>query len=95
MAPPAERIPHRSVADPTLVRHEGRWYLYPSCGQLWTSADDGGTWTRAKTNLTKPGHAPAAVRHGKTWYYMPDTTGELLSADAPEGPFHSLGTVGV
>ena len=95
MAPPAERIPHRSVADPTLVRHEGKWYLYPSCGQLWTSADDGGTWTRAKTNLTKPGHAPAAVRHGRTWYYMPDTTGELLSSDAPEGPFRRLGTIGV
>ena len=41
--PEGERVPHRCLADPTLLRENGKWYLFPSCGQLWRSDDDGGT----------------------------------------------------
>ena len=63
--PPGERVPHRCLADPTLLREGGKWYLFSSCGQIWRSDDDGGTWRKVEgSGLTKPGHAPTAVKHG-------------------------------
>ena len=94
--PKGERVPHRCLADPTLLRENGKWYLFPSCGQLWRSDDDGGTWRKVEgTGLVKPGHAPTAVKHLGRFLYMPDTTGEMWSASTIEGPYTRIGVIGI
>ena len=35
-------LPHpdyRSISDPSVMLHDGRWYLYPSYGMTWVSED--------------------------------------------------------
>lgn len=34
---------YRSISDPTVFYHEGKWYLYPSYGMAWVS-EDFATW---------------------------------------------------
>jgi hypothetical protein len=34
----------RELADPVVLWHDGKWYLYPSGDMAWVSADQGATW---------------------------------------------------
>lgn len=81
----------REVADPTLLRHDGNWYVYPSCRQLWRSSDDGATWEHLETGITNEvGYAPTVVRHDGRFLFMTQRA-ELWESREPEGPFRRLG----
>ncbi len=87
--------PHRQVSDPNLVRADGAWYLFPSAGFVWKSGDDGGNWKDVPNPDGFAGHGPGAMRHRGKWYYIPNTDGELFVADRAEGPYRSLGRIGL
>ena len=87
------RTPHRQVSDPTLYRENGKWYVYPSAGLMWSSADDGGTWRKGPNPDGLQGHGPTMVKHRGRYFYMPDVEGTVYVASSPEGPWARLGTI--
>ena len=80
----------REVADPAVLVEGNTWYLYPSCGLMWSSTDCGGTWTHIPVQ-EKGWYAPAVAKcRGK--YYLVETGGQPLKvSDSPTGPFKKLG----
>ena len=80
---------YRELADPTVFAEGGTWYLYPSCGLMWTSDDCGGTWRHVPLQ-SRAGYAPTVAKfRGK--YYFCDSGGALGVSDSPVGPFKTLG----
>ena len=39
---------YRTVSDPTVFYHDGKWYLYPSYGMAWVS-EDFANWKHVRT----------------------------------------------
>lgn len=84
---------YREAADPSVLYHEGKWYLYPSCDMAWVSADFV-TWEHCPLNLRNIGYAPTIVRHGEKFLLTAsDEEARLYVADDPLGPFTLLGQV--
>lgn len=63
----------RELADPSVLYHEGQWYLYPSCGMAWVS-EDFVTWQHRKMNLYDLGYAPTIVAHRGAFYLTASST---------------------
>jgi len=80
----------REMADPTVIRFRGRWYLFPSCGMLWHS-DDMVNWTYHRIEPHDPGYAPTVVQKGD-YLYLTAGTDKLWRAMEPFGPWELLGT---
>ncbi len=59
---------YRETADPTVLYHEGKWYLYPSCGMAYVS-EDFVTWQHHPTEPPDVGYAPtvAVFRVRREW----------------------------
>jgi xylan 1,4-beta-xylosidase len=79
----------RELADPTVVWHQGRWILYPSCAMAWVS-DDFATWYKHPVSPSDVGYAPTVVQHGDRWLLMACRSQVYAAAD-PLGPFAPLG----
>lgn len=84
-------LPHdfRETADPSVLYHEGRWFLYPSCGMAWVSADFQ-TWEHHRLEPYDAGYAPTIVKHGDRFLLTACGAG-IFSAPTPLGPFTALG----
>ncbi len=80
---------YRELADPSVLYHEGRWYLYPSCGMAWVT-EDFQTWTHHRIEPFDIGYAPTIVRHGDRFLLTACQAG-IWSAPTPLGPFTQLG----
>jgi hypothetical protein len=82
--------PHfRETADPTVLYHAGKWYLYPSCGCAYVS-EDFITWKHRRMEPYNPGYAPTVVEHrGK--FYLTACQAPVYIADNPLGPFAAIG----
>ena len=52
----------RETADPSVLYHDNKWFLYPSAGMAWVS-EDFTTWKHVKMNLYDIGYAPTIMRH--------------------------------
>ena len=79
----------RELADPTIRVEGNRWYLYPSCGLMWTSEDSGGTWRHVSVEKESD-YAPDVIKfRGK--YYLMHSHGALQVSDSPTGPFEVVG----
>jgi xylan 1,4-beta-xylosidase len=79
----------REMADPTVLFHKNRWYLYPSCGQAWTS-DDFVTWDFHPIEPFVPGYAPTVVEAKDGTFYMTACCGSMWRARDPLGPWEAL-----
>lgn len=79
----------RETADPSVLYHDGRWYLYPSCGMAWVS-EDFRTWTHHRLDPYDAGYAPTIVRHRDRFLLTACGAG-IFSAPTPLGPFSPLG----
>lgn len=81
---------YRSISDPTVFFHGGKWYMYPSYGMAWVS-EDFEHWKHIRTSPYHPKYSPAITewKDGKfllTAWYCP-----LYVSDSPVGPFALLG----
>ncbi len=82
---------YRETADPTVLYHEGKWYLYPSCGMAYVS-EDFVTWQHHPTEPPDVGYAPTvAVFRDK--FLLTALCAPMFQADNPLGPFEDIGPV--
>ena len=58
-----ERRDYREAADPSVLWHDGKWYLYASCGMAWQSSDFV-SWEYCPMNVCDIGYAPTIMAHG-------------------------------
>ena len=71
------------VADPFVVRHEDRWYMFIEVLNLVTqqgdiglaTSADGLTWDYEQIVIDEPFHMsyPSVFQHAGTWYMLPET----------------------
>ena len=84
---------YRSISDPSVLYHEGKWYLYTSYGMSWVS-EDFINWKHYHTdpynNNHKPNYSPCVVPF-KGRYLMTSHTNGLYIGDSPIGPFEYMG----
>ena len=76
----------RSIADPTVLRFQGKYYLFLSGGMVWSS-DDLVHWKHQPATMP-PGRratAPAAFEYQGYVYLTGNDTG-LFRARQPGGP---------
>lgn len=80
---------YRSISDPTVFYHGGKWYLYPSYGMAWVS-EDFANWEHVRTEPYCPKYSPTIIPWGDkfllTAWFCP-----LYESDSPTGPFRELG----
>ncbi len=81
----------REMADPSVIFHEGCWYLYPSCGMLWRSMDFV-NWEFIPIAPSDIGYAPTVTKHGSV-FLMTACCNEMWTAPHPEGPWVRLGKI--
>lgn len=80
---------YRSISDPTVLYHEGKWYLYPSYGMAWVS-EDFVSWKHYRTEPYCPKYSPSIVKW-KDKFLLASWKCPLYTADTPLGPFELLG----
>ena len=80
---------YRSISDPTVFYHGGKWYLYPSYGMAWVS-EDFQNWKHHRTDPYCPKYSPTIVPW-KGKFLLTSWNCPLYLADNPLGPFELLG----
>ena len=81
---------YRSIADPSVLLIDGKWYLYPSYGMTYVS-EDFVNWKYVPCNIpSTPGYSPAVVEYGGR-YWMTRHSEGLYVSDTPTGPFEDVG----
>ncbi len=84
----------REMADPTVIRFENRWWLFPSAGMLWHS-DDMVNWAHHPVEPFDPGYAPTVAVKGE-WLYLSASwdASAIWRARHPLGPWEKIGEKG-
>lgn len=82
----------REMADPSVLFHDGAWYLYPSGGMAWVS-DDFVTWRHEVMNVSDIGYAPTIMALRGRFYMTASEGAPLYVADAPLGPWRVVGPI--
>jgi len=86
-----EQADFRETADPSVIWHDGRWYLYPSAGMAYVS-EDFVTWRFAPMNIYDVGYAPTVMEHRGAFYLTACGAG-LYRAVTPLGPWDDKGPI--
>lgn len=80
---------YRSLADPEVIRWNGKWYMFPTYRLAYVS-DDMVHWRNLPIEPNDVGPAPTVMLY-KGRCYLSGGDGPLYVGNTPEGPFHSLG----
>lgn len=80
---------YRSISDPTVFYHDGKWYLYPSYGMAWVS-EDFQNWKHVRTEPYCPKYSPCIIPW-KDKFLMTSWVSPLYVSDSPLGPFEEMG----
>ncbi len=81
-----------SLADPTVIRHEGLYYLFVTSSQAWVSADLV-TWERKTVDLPARVIGPSLVGHGGMFYLSGNGGVGMWTAPHPLGPWTKAGEI--
>lgn len=81
---------YRETADPTVIYHNGKWYMYPSCKMAYVS-DDYITWKYVDIKPSDIGYAPTVVEHNGKFLLAATHCEDLYISDSPLGPFECIG----
>ncbi len=85
-----EDVPdYRSISDPSVLYHEGKWYFYPSYGMAWVS-EDFVNWEHVRTKPYNMKYSPVVVPF-RGRYLMTSHSHGLYEANSPLGDFNFLG----
>lgn len=89
-APEKDYLDHRSISDPSVIYHDGKWILYPSYSVVYVT-EDFVHWEHVDIGTPKLNYSPAVVEFRGKWYINGHNQSELYVADSPLGPFKLLG----
>ena len=80
---------YRSIADPSVLYYDNKWYMYPSYGMCFVS-EDFATWKHIRTEPYDMMYSPSVIPYdGK--FLMTSSSHGLYIGEAPTGPFEYLG----
>ncbi len=80
---------YRSISDPTVFYHDGKWYLYPSYGMAWVT-EDFEHWEHHRTEPYCPKYSPCITQWGDR-FLLTSWCCPLYVGDTPVGPFEKMG----
>lgn len=81
---------YRSISDPSVIYHEGKWIMYPSYAVAYVS-EDFVHWKHVDIGIPHTRYSPAVVQFRGKWYLNGLGMTEVYSADDPLGPFTLCG----
>ena len=80
----------RSLGDPSVVYHGGKWIMYPSYRLAYVT-EDFVHWHHVDIGIHDVRYSPAIVQFRGKWYLLGHSMPELYVADSPTGPFTLCG----
>ena len=87
---PREFKDYRSISDPSVIYHDGKWILYPSYSVAYVT-EDFVSWKHVDIGVPHLRYSPAVVQFRGKWYLGGHSLSELYAADDPLGPFELCG----
>ena len=81
---------YRSISDPSVVYHDGKWILYPSYSVAYVT-EDFVNWEHVDIGVPHMRYSPAVACFRGKWYLAGHSMSELYVADSPTGPFTLCG----
>ena len=81
---------YRSISDPSVIYHEGKWILYPSYAVAYVT-EDFVHWQHVDVGVHDVRYSPAVVQFRGKWYMLGHGMADLYCADSPTGPFTVCG----
>ncbi len=83
---------YRSISDPSVIYHDGKWIMYPSYAMAYLS-EDLIHWKHIDIGVPELDYSPAIVQFRGKWYLTGHNRPEFFCADEPTGPFIRCGTL--
>lgn len=81
---------YRSISDPSVIYHNGRWIMYPSYAIAYVS-EDFVHWRHVDIGVPHLRYSPAVTEFRGRWYLLGHGMTELYRSDDPLGPFEVCG----
>ncbi len=81
---------YRSIADPSVIYHDGKWIMYPSYKMAYVS-EDFVNWKHVDIGIEHLRYSPAVVCFRDKWYLSGHSMSEVYCSDSPTGPFTLCG----
>ena len=81
---------YRSISDPSVIYHDGKWILYPSYAVAYVS-EDFVNWKHVDIGIDNLRYSPAVAQFKGKWYLNGHGMSEVYCADDPLGPFTLCG----
>ncbi len=81
---------YRSISDPSVVYHDGKWFLYPSYSLAYKS-EDFVSWSRIDIGVEEVSYSPAIAYHRGKFYLMGHSQPDIYVCDTPDGKFTHYG----
>ncbi len=81
---------YRSISDPSVIYHDGKWIMYPSYAVAYVT-EDFVHWKHVDIGVPHMRYSPAVVQFRGKWYLSGHDVHEVYVADDPLGPFTLAG----
>ena len=81
---------YRSISDPSVIYHDGKWIMYPSYKMAYVS-EDFVRWKHVDIGIDNLRYSPAVVNFRGKWYLSGHCIPEVYVAESPLGPFSLCG----
>ena len=82
----------RSLGDPSVIYHDGKWIMYPSYRLAYVT-EDFVHWHHVDIGIHDVRYSPAIVQFRDKWYLLGHGIADLYCSDSPTGPFTVCGTM--
>ena len=89
---PRDYNDYRSISDPSVIYHNGKWIMYPSYSVAYVS-EDFVNWKHVDIGVSNLRYSPAVVEFRGKWYLAGHGMTEMYVADDPLGPFEFCGHI--
>lgn len=80
----------RSLGDPSVIYHDGKWIMYPSYHLAYVT-EDFVHWDHVDVGIHDVRYSPAIVQFRGKWYLLGHSRPQVYVADSPTGPFTVCG----